>query len=324
MTLTDYIELFERTLHDELTAYTEPAWIYEPVRYIMSQGGKRVRPVLTLLSAEACGATRESALPAALAVELLHNFTLVHDDIMDRSEKRRGRDTVYVRFGDNAAILSGDVLLGLAMRALNRSAALAPQPLRLHEAFTTGLIDVCDGQALDLEYMERENVSVDDYFRMIERKTAALLELSVAFGAGVAGASSEHTTALNTFAREVGVAFQMQDDILDLTGSEEFGKAPGGDIVEGKRTWLMLTARARATSGTHRTLLDRFFTERGLPREELPAVISMLDELGVLHDARKDVSRRSEASHAALHILPDTPARAMLEELATGLISRTR
>lgn len=313
----------ETTIGRVLQEYQQPTSLYDPVRYLFDAGGKRIRPLLVTLSAEACGATLDHAVPAAAAVELLHTFTLVHDDIMDRSALRRGRPTVHMKWNDSVAILSGDVMMGMAMRLLQESAQHAPRPLDVISAFSTGLIDVCDGQALDMEFQERSSVTEDEYMDMITKKTAKLLEMSVAIGAGIAGASAQHATALRAFALGIGVAFQMQDDILDLTGGDAFGKTPGGDVLEGKKTWLILSAQRRATQAHHRALIGEFFANNGLPKERIADVQSMCDELGVLEDARRMVEVHTTQAFHHLHSLPVSEARYDLEILAQSLMQRT-
>ncbi len=327
---------FERALRVFLDDYTSPAELYDPIHYLMKAGGKRVRPMLTLLSCQAVAnegtllplVQREgvgsefvgsTAMDAAIAVELIHNFTLVHDDIMDRSDLRRGQPTVHVKWSESAAILSGDVMIGLATRALLRSASHAKQPLTVVDAFSTGIVDVCDGQALDLALMSRRDVSIDDYFDMISKKTAKLLEMSAVVGALVGGADDATTERLRAFAGGIGIAFQLQDDLLDLIGTEDFGKAQGGDVVEGKRTWLML--RAETLMPSSELILD-FYANNGLPRERVADVINMMHEAGVIDEARSLIERTTLDAFAHLHQLPQSPARIMLEELANNLVAR--
>jgi len=340
---------FEAALNTFLDDYTAPAELYDPIHYIMKAGGKRVRPLLTLLSAQAVSRTSgthsqlplereqttivDNAMHAAIAVELVHNFTLVHDDIMDRSELRRGGPTVHMKWNESAAILSGDVMIGLATRALLRSASHAKQPLAVVDAFSTGIVDVCDGQALDLALMSRSDVSIDDYFDMISKKTAKLLEMSAVVGALVGGADEATVENLRAFAGGIGIAFQLQDDLLDLVGTEDFGKQHGGDIVEGKRTWLMLRAQVILADGDSiegdsiksqefKSLSEQFFRDNGLPRERVHDVITMMNELGVVDEARALIERTTQDAFAHLHSLPHTPARDMLEALANNLVAR--
>lgn len=326
--MTSYTAEIDAALASALNEFTDPGELYAPVQYLFEAGGKRVRPILTLLACEAVGGDRRHAMSAAVAVEMLHNFTLMHDDIMDRSPMRRGRATVHMKYDENTAILSGDVMIGMALRLLERSAEHAPQPLEVIRAFTTGLIEVCEGQSLDMSLAERHDVTVDEYFTMIDKKTAKLLEMSVAIGASVAGATSEQLGHLTTFAREIGIAFQMQDDLLDLRGSEEFGKAPGGDIVEGKRTWLILRTRDKArAAGPHMAscaaVVDDFFANNGLPRERVADMAGCMHTLGVLEEAEAEIRRITEDAYDHLHALPVSPAREALEDLASKLVVRT-
>ncbi len=323
--LRDYVREIDAALADTLAAYTSPPELYEPVRYLFEAGGKRIRPVLVLLSAEAVGGRYEDALHAAVAAELLHNFTLVHDDIMDRSPLRRGRPTMHVKYNENTAILSGDVMMGLAMRLAAVSAAHAPDPVAVHDVFAKGFIDVCEGQAMDMAFMRRANVTVDEYFHMIERKTARLLEMCVSMGAMIGGGTPPQVEALRTFARDIGVAFQLQDDLLDLDGSDEFGKAPGGDLVEGKRTWLVLRARDRMRDGFEhcKPLVEQFFAHGGIARQQVPQFRECLVEMGVIEEARRTVQQLTDEAFVHLNLLPDTEARQHLAGLARMLMGRS-
>lgn len=326
--LAPYREQIESALSSALSEFNEPGCLYDPVHYLFEAGGKRVRPVLTMLACEAVGGDPSHAVHAAIAVELLHNFTLVHDDIMDSSAKRRGRDTVHVKWNSNTAILAGDVMMGMAMRLLLRSAAHARHPLDVVDAFSTGLIDVCDGQALDMEFMLRSDVRSDEYFMMIEKKTARLLEMSVAIGASIGSASDQQRSALQTFARELGIAFQMQDDVLDAFGSEQFGKVRGGDIIEGKRTWLMIETCARVdadptSSPEHRGIVDAFRRGEPLAPSMIDSVIGLMERCGVASDATAIVEERTMQAFDALYTLAPSDARDGLETLARSLMSRT-
>lgn len=355
---------FEASLNAFLSEYTSPSELYDPIHYIMKSGGKRVRPLLTLLSAQAVSGTHaqeetlllpplaeregvggefttDTAIHAAIAVELIHNFTLVHDDIMDRSELRRGHPTVHVKWNESAAILSGDVMIGLATRALVRSARHAKQPLTVIDAFSTGIIDVCDGQAMDLALMSRRSVTIEEYFDMISKKTAKLLEMSAVIGARIGGADDATTENLREFACGIGTAFQLQDDLLDLIGTEEFGKQRGGDVVEGKRTWLMLRAEALLTAkelsnvqvneqqsadsdamSAYNDLVGDFYAGNGLPPKRVADVIAMMHDLGVVNEARALIEQTTVSAFAHLHALPQSPARNMLEDLANNLVAR--
>ena len=223
-----------------------PERLYEPIRYIMSLGGKRIRPVLTLMAADLFEGDIHAAMPAALAIETFHNFTLIHDDIMDNAPIRRGKQTVHEKWGVNNAILSGDVMMVEANKHLSMlnsdvlKAALS--------TFNTTAQGVCEGQQLDMEFEEQEVVSIPDYINMIRLKTAVLIGGAMKLGAQVAGASSADAEQLYEFGENLGLAFQLQDDILDVYGDpEKFGKQVGGDIIANKKTLLLLKLKELAS-----------------------------------------------------------------------------
>ncbi|MBQ8307209.1 MAG: polyprenyl synthetase family protein, partial [Alistipes sp.] len=244
----------------------EPELLYAPIEYSLSGGGKRLRPLLLLLACEAYGNHYKPALSAAAAVEVFHNFTLLHDDIMDHSPLRRGKPSVVARWGENVAILSGDAMLITAYRLL--SATPAPNLARLMEIFNTMAVGVCEGQQYDMDFEQRKKVSVVEYMRMIELKTSVLLAGSAMIGALIGGASEEEARKLYKFAIELGMAFQLQDDLLDSYGDEQLGKPIGGDICEGKKSYLMITAMSRATSEEDRETLRSTHLDESLAREE--------------------------------------------------------
>jgi geranylgeranyl diphosphate synthase type II len=223
-----------------------PQRLYEPIRYIMSLGGKRIRPVLTLMAAELFEGDIQKAMPAALAIETFHNFTLIHDDIMDNAPLRRGKQTVHEKWGVNNAILSGDVMMVEANKQLSMlDSAVLKDALNTFNATAQG---VCEGQQLDMEFEEQEAVSIADYINMIRLKTAVLLGGAMKLGAQVAGASPDEAEQLYTFGENLGIAFQLQDDILDVYGDpEKFGKQVGGDIIANKKTLLLLKLKELAT-----------------------------------------------------------------------------
>ena len=223
-----------------------PQRLYEPIRYIMSLGGKRIRPVLTLMAAELFGGDVQKIMPAALAIETFHNFTLIHDDIMDNAPLRRGKQTVHEKWGINNAILSGDVMMVEANKQLSMlDSVVLKDALNTFNATAQG---VCEGQQLDMEFEEQEMVSIADYINMIRLKTAVLLGGAMKLGAQVAGATPDEAEQLYTFGENLGIAFQLQDDILDVYGDpEKFGKQVGGDIIANKKTLLLLKLKELAT-----------------------------------------------------------------------------
>ncbi len=219
-----------------------PERLYDPLRYFLQIGGKRIRPILTLLSAELFGATSEKAFPQALCIEVFHNFTLIHDDIMDEAPLRRNQQTVHEKWNRDVAILSGDVLMIKAYQLLgNIDAKLLPPAFEL---FNRTAIEVCEGQQMDMDFEERSDVSIDEYIEMIRLKTSVLLGCALEIGAIVAEASDADRMAIYDFGQHIGIAFQIQDDILDLYAEdpEKFGKQVGGDVIANKKTMLHLTA----------------------------------------------------------------------------------
>lgn len=299
----------------------EPAGLYDPVRYVLGGGGKRIRPALVLLAAEATGGpdAGRRALPAALAVEVFHNFTLVHDDIMDHAATRRGRPTVHVRWDEPTAILAGDLLMGLAYDLLAQTEGADVG--RLSRAFYRMVARLCEGQSLDLQFESRPDVTVDDYLDMIDRKTGALLELSLDLGGAVGGAADGVLDALRRAGRALGRAFQIQDDLLDLTADAEgWGKAIGGDLVEGKKAYLALRA-VELAEGEERAWLTRA-VDGGLPPDDVAEARDRMDRLGVLDEASRAVAAYVDEGERALAALPDTAATAALRQLARGLATR--
>jgi len=234
-----YKSEIEAYLADQITL-KEPQNLYQPITYILELGGKRLRPSLTLMSAEMFGADHSIALPAAAAVETFHNFTLVHDDIMDHAPLRRGEQTVHTKWNINTGILSGDALLILAYKFLESYDGETFK--RLHTLLNKTAIEIIEGQQLDVDFETQSDVTVDAYLKMIELKTAALVGAALQMGAIVANATEQQASKIYDFGRLLGIAFQLQDDYLDVFGDpDQFGKQLGGDILEKKKTFLYLS-----------------------------------------------------------------------------------
>jgi len=235
----------------------EPTNLYRPIQYILSLGGKRMRPVLTLMAAEVFDADCRKALPAAIAVEMFHNFSLVHDDIMDDAPLRRGNETVHEKWGINTGILSGDAMLILAYQYFE---GYEPEVFRsLAKLFSKTAIEVCEGQQWDVDFEERGDVTIPEYLKMIEYKTAVLVAAAMKMGAIVAQVSKENCDLIYNFGLNLGLAFQLQDDYLDAFGNPEtFGKQVGGDIIENKKTYLYLKALENAGESEKQQLTELF------------------------------------------------------------------
>ncbi len=300
---------------------TKPRSLYQPIRYVLRGGGKRIRPVLLLLSCEAAGGKRNNALHAGAGIEILHNFTLVHDDIMDNADARRGRPTVHKKWDTNVAILVGDELLALAFRALLRTPSR-----RMHEitkVFTEGVVEVCEGQAYDKEFERQDTVSVNDYLLMIRKKTGTLVAVATELGALVADADAKTARALRSYGEHVGRAFQVQDDLLDIVADEKtFGKTIGGDLQEGKKTFLYLEALRRAR-GKNRQQLLAVARNGGVSRRRVEEFRRIYHETGAIDAARRQIARDIEQAKHELHRLSASDARAMLAWFTDMLMHRT-
>jgi geranylgeranyl diphosphate synthase type II len=287
----------------ELVADREPPVLYDPILYVLDGGGKRVRPTLLLLVAEAFGASVDRALPAALAVEVFHNFTLVHDDIMDEAEERRGRPTVHVKWDLGTAILAGDMMMGLSYDLLGQVDGTEEE--RLYDVYHPMVEQLCRGQALDAAFEGADEVSVAAYLDMIDGKTAALLSTAFELGAVIGGAPDTGQERLREAGRLVGRAFQIQDDLLDLTADgDDWGKAVGGDLVTGKKTFLTLRALERA-EGEEYDWFSRIVTDGGLPKADVPEARERMSRLGVFEDAQDAVQRYTERAREHLQVLPE-------------------
>ncbi len=300
---------------------SEPEKLYAPIGYSLSGGGKRLRPMLLMLTCGIFSDRPERAMPAAAAVEVFHNFTLLHDDIMDNAAMRRGKPSVAARGGRNVAILSGDAMLIWAYRLLGQvEPALLP---RILAEFNEMAIGVCEGQQYDMDYEERQKVSVVEYMRMIELKTSVLLGGAVVIGALLGGATAEDCARMRKFAIELGLAFQLQDDLLDSYGDERLGKPIGGDILEGKQTYLMITAMSRA-SEEDREVLRHTHTDPALgPAEKIARVKAVYDKYDIPRLTEQQISLRFERALAQLDTLTAEPGRtATLRRYAESLMGR--
>lgn len=315
-----YKKLVEGTLAG-IIKDRSPRSIYEPSEYVLAAGGKKIRPVILLLSCEAVGGNSKKALLAGAAIEILHNFTLVHDDIMDNSASRRGRKTVHTRWDTNVAILVGDELLALAYRALLQTKS--PHIQEIAKIFTEGVVEVCEGQAYDKEFETRSTVTVDEYLLMIEKKTAKMVAVSAEIGALVGNGDRVSIGALRRYGEHIGRAFQIQDDLLDVIADEkELGKPVGGDLIEGKKTFLLLEA-LRATRGRDKDLLVDIVRNKGGKAELIPEYRRIYLESGAMAAARCRIEQDIAKAKRELRRLSPSRAQSMLEWFADMLLHRT-
>ncbi|MBR9922146.1 MAG: polyprenyl synthetase family protein [Bacteroidetes bacterium] len=301
-----------------------PAALYEPVDYILENGGKRLRPVLLMMGHGLFAEDHKDALPAALAVEVFHNFTLLHDDIMDEAPLRRGKETVHKKYGLNAGILSGDVMMIKSYELLLGSKASAETKEDIMKLFSLTARQVCEGQQLDMDFETREDVELPEYLQMIEWKTAVLIAAALEIGARLGGATTEDAAHLYEFGRNMGLAFQVQDDLLDTFGDpEKFGKRPGGDILQNKKTFLILSGLELANSAQAKELQKLYYQPAADPDQKVSAVKEWFLKLGVPEQAKaaQEQYRRSAHAHLAAVDAPEDKKSA-LADLAESLIVR--
>jgi geranylgeranyl diphosphate synthase type II len=303
-----------------LEKHTIPGRLYEPVRYVLSGRGKRFRPLLVYSASDMFDGDPDVTRSAALAVEVFHAFTLVHDDIMDESEQRRGRDTVHTRWDVPTAILCGDYLQGLSADLLR--AFPVDRTARALELYGRTVRDLCEGQILDMEFETRSDVDLDDYLDMIDRKTAALIRLSLQLGALTGSATGDDLHLLERISEHLGRAFQIRDDYLDLMAEDgQWGKPVGGDLVAGKKSFLSLMAAKRA-GGADAELVSRLLTPGGFTFDDVPGVRAAMDRMGVLDEARSTVIFHSDQARELLGRLPETTGRRVLAELTDRMQTR--
>ena len=305
----------------------EPRGLYEPIEYALASGGKRLRPTLTILAAETIinggllnGSVMDDVVPAALALEIFHNFTLLHDDVMDKAPVRRGRETVHVKWNENTAILSGDQMLIEAYKELAQvPAGKLPQVLKWFNEMATA---ICEGQQYDVDFEHASQVTIEDYMMMIEKKTSVLLAYAMKIGGYIAGANESQQEALYQYGLHLGLAFQIQDDILDVYGDPKtFGKKIGGDICANKKTFLLLTALESADAESRAELLQWMMaTDRD--EEKIAAVTEIYNKLGVREAGEVVMEEHTAIALEQLDKLPQNDATETLRELAEKLATR--
>ena len=322
------VDELQKTINKELERRAaklkskQPSGLYEPVEYSLAVGGKRVRPLLLLMAYNLFSDKIEKALPAALALEMFHNFTLLHDDIMDKADVRRNQPTVHKKFGENSAILSGDAMAFLSNQLLfeNRS----ENNFKVAELYTKTALKVCEGQQYDMDFENRNDVTVEEYLEMIRLKTAVLLGCSLQAGAMLANAADETSNLLYDFGINIGMAFQLQDDLLDTFGEQEkFGKKIGGDITANKKTFLLITALEKASGNIKTELQNWLNATEFCEKEKTKAVTVIFNKLGIkelTEDLIESYFSRAEK------ILEDIPVneqnKKYLSELSRSMLGR--
>jgi geranylgeranyl diphosphate synthase type II len=319
------IQQYQEFISDYLqsqSAIKEPKNLYEPIQYILQLGGKRMRPILTLLSAEVFNAEYEKALPAAMAVEVFHNFSLVHDDIMDDAPLRRGNVTVHEKWDINTGILSGDAMLILAYQYFEN---YEPNVFReLAKLFSKTALEVCEGQQWDVDFETRTDVSIPDYLKMIECKTAVLVAAAMKMGAIIAQTSEENAQLIYNFGLNLGLAFQLQDDYLDAFGDPKtFGKQVGGDIIENKKTYLLIKAIEFASPEEKQQLLQLFSVHLDDNTEKIDTVKQLFITTGAAQATQNAIADfTAQAFEIVTQMNISEDKKEMLSHFAENLMKR--
>ena len=299
----------------------EPKGLYAPIAYTMAAGGKRVRPQLAMIACGIFGGNEQEVAPAAMALEVFHNFTLLHDDVMDKAEVRRGRPTVHIQWNENTAILSGDQMMIEAYKLLAEVPAdKLHNVLRLFNKMAT---EICEGQQYDVDFESQEHVTIEEYLKMIRLKTSVLLATALQIGSYLAGANEAQQEALYQFGINVGLAFQIQDDILDVWGDPKtFGKAVGGDISCNKKTYVYLTAQQLADAELAEELHQWYGSVLDDNTEKIAAVKGIFEQLNVRAACEAVVEDYTQKALLILDTLPQNAATEQLRQLANKLNTR--
>lgn len=320
-----HIETYQNNFLNYLKTYTvdrNPKSLYDPINYILNLGGKRLRPVLTLMTADIFGGDYKKAFDAALSVEVFHNFSLVHDDIMDDAPLRRGKATVHEKWDLNTGILSGDAMLIMAYQLFENYEAKTFQALA--KLFSKTALEVCEGQQFDIDFETRNNVTIPEYLKMIEYKTAVLVGAAMKMGAIVADTSEENQNLIYDFGRYLGTAFQLQDDYLDAFGNPEtFGKQVGGDIIENKKTYLYLKAIEFSDKKTQTSILKWFETQPKDSTKKVDAVKSIFVSSGAEKATKQAVEDYTNKAFSVLeHLELSEDKKSLLKQFGMALMTR--
>ena len=318
---SELLKMVNNTI-DSLPYDRKPAALYAPIRYVLSLGGKRLRPVLMLMAYNMYKDDVQNILMPAIAIETYHNFTLLHDDLMDRAEVRRGKPCVHKKWNDNAAILSGDNMLVLAFhRMIQCNEKYMPTVLRL---FTETALEIDEGQQYDIDFEDRSDVTEAEYIEMVRLKTSVLLACALKIGAVLGGASEQDADALYEFGEKLGLAFQLQDDYLDVYGDfKTFGKQIGGDIMCNKKTYMLINAQLSANKEQAQELNMWLNKENPVREEKVAAVTRLYDEIGVPQLVRDKINQYyQEAAQAIARVSLPQERTAILWDYAQSMLNR--
>lgn len=302
-----------------------PSELYDPIHYLLSLGGKRIRPVLCLLTYSLFKSDWEKQVPAALSVEIFHNFTLMHDDIMDKAPLRRGKQTVHEKWNDNIAILSGDVMLVNAYQYLNKVKGLSLEAFQhLLGRLSRIAAEVCEGQQFDMNFESRDDVTVEEYIEMIRLKTSVLIGFSMEMGGLLASAPAEVSDSLYRIGETIGLGFQLKDDLLDVYGDpEKFGKQPGGDILANKKTYLLIKAFEKASGSTLESLENWIAAMEYDASEKVRAVTAIYDSLNLKAETEAVIASYFDAAFIEIQSLAiSEEQKSALVKFMSGLVDR--
>lgn len=321
LSISDYRELFLSQLKQEIVV-RDPENLYAPINYILNLGGKRLRPVLTLMTADLFDGKHQDALKAAMAIEIFHNFSLVHDDIMDDAPLRRGKQTVHEKWDLNTGILSGDAMLIVAYQYFEH---YSPETFKeLAKLFSKTAVEVCEGQQYDIDFESRDDVQIDEYIKMITFKTAVLVGAAMEMGAIVANASKRDAEAIYGFGLNLGIAFQLMDDYLDAFGDpESFGKQVGGDIIENKKTFLYLKTLENLDEVQAMQLHHLFSITPTDNSDKIQAVKDLMISSGAATQTQKEIEKYTQKALDILNGLGiEDSKKVRLKEFALSLMNR--
>ena len=319
--MTDYIKIFEEFLEKEID-YDYPNNLYEPVKYLLDSGGKRLRPLITLFVSDLFTGNITNALPASAALEIFHNFTLAHDDIMDNSLMRRGKKTINSKWDNNTGILSGDVMLIISYEILNKYED--PKYILLSKQLTQTSRLVCEGQQNDMDFSLKKDVLEDDYFEMIENKTAVLIGCSFMFGGIVSDLNTKDINILYEAGKNLGIAFQLEDDLLDCFGDEaKFGKKIGGDIIEQKKTLLFIFTQAKLNGDQRVEFENVFFSNKIDDLEKINSIKTFYESSGAIDYLKNKVEQYSANAKNLINDLQiDSGLKLKLNNFSEKLLNR--
>ena len=314
-----YKTVFLAHLNEKIKV-NEPSNLYEPIYYIINLDGKRIRPILTLMSCDLFNGKYTDALDASLAIEMFHNFSLVHDDIMDHAPLRRGELTVHEKWDLNTGILSGDAMLILANQLFEYYEPHIYK--KLMQLFNETALKVCEGQQLDIDFEKSDDISIDDYLKMISYKTAVLVGASLKMGAIIAGTSEDEAQKIYNYGLNLGIAFQLQDDYLDVFAEEDFGKQKAGDIIENKKTWLYLKALTLSDNKDKRSLIS-LYKSKNQPADKVTKVIDIFEKYEIPQLIKSEITKYTNKSFKSCNELAiNQNSKTMLVEFGKNLMNR--